>query len=121
MNVWVVAIVFIVASIYLYIRQKNTQEEEYERVAGTFIEMGASVPEWVVKETWKLIAKVPINRGGHPNKPKRNILFCESIVLTGSPRYIALEAVPVQRTPQDGETFNISKTGELEFDRQPNL
>lgn len=93
----------------------------YERTAGTFLKRGDLIPEWVVRESWKLISNNQINRGGHPDKHKRNVLFCESIVPFGTPQNISIEAVSSQRLPEYDEVFYILETGELEFNRQPNL
>lgn len=91
---------------------------EYERIAGKILETGNKpVPKRIQRKLWKLIAIQPFFYGFRAS----NLLFCESVIATGIPEFICIEALSNQRFPEEDETFNISETGELIFNLQPDI
>lgn len=115
-----IAVVVIVGYVIIRIKsEKKGAKEEYERVAGKILKAGDSVPKWIPNELWESIGIISLKtRRGHHH---RDVLVCQTVVMAGVPQNICIEILLNQRLPQSGETFDISETGELEFNRQPNL
>lgn len=116
-----VLIVAVVIMGYVIIRfsEKRGAKEEYERIAGKILKAGDPFPKWIPNELWESIGAFPLKtRRGHHH---RDVLVCQTVVMAGIPQNICMEILPNQRLPQSGETFDILETGELKFNRQPNL
>lgn len=112
MNIWIIAIVFIAICAYLYFKQKDAKEEEYERTAGKILRIGDTIPKWIVKEKWKSIGIVPVFIN---ERHVRDILICQLAIETVFSKNIGIELLLGNRLPQGVEIFQISETGILKF------
>ncbi len=124
MNIWIIVAVFIAASIYLYISRKSLMEEEYERIAGKPIALGKdSVPKRFKGVSFKILSVIRQKEFG--NSYQKCIIVCETlpvIMLYDTPEtFTFIKWVRNGTVMHEGNAFNISETGELEFNIQPNV
>ncbi len=124
MNIWIIVAVFIAASIYLYISRKSLMEEEYERIAGKPIALGKDpVPKRFKGVSFKILSVIRQKEFG--NSHQKCIIVCETlpvIMAYDTPEiFTFIKWVRDGPAMYEGNAFNISETGELEFNIQPDL
>lgn len=119
-----IALGIIFISVILNQGRISGQKEEYERIAGKALRLGADpIPERLQKLSFKILSVIRQKEFG--NSHQKCIIVCETlpvIAVYDTPEtFTFIKWVRNGQTMHEGNAFKISETGELEFNIQPDL